>query len=59
MASVGSTNNVKWQGLAQDVTIEQYHTEQSISRNMKYMFQKLSEKRDGSVNLVLLKLALP
>ncbi|XP_053377619.1 DNA polymerase alpha subunit B-like isoform X1 [Mercenaria mercenaria] len=46
MVSVGSTNNVKWHGSGQGVTIEDYSTEQSISKNMKYMFQKLSEKRD-------------
>jgi hypothetical protein len=47
MVSVGKTNNIKWQGSGHSVVIEDYNTEQSISKDMKYMFQKLSEKRDG------------
>ena len=47
MVNFGSTQNVKWEGSGQDVRIEYYSPEHAMTKNFKYMFQKLSEKFRG------------
>jgi len=53
VASIGSTSNVQWHGSAQEVTIETY-TKQNISKDFKYMFQKMSDKKDGKVFFIII-----
>ena len=47
MVNFGTTQNVKWEGSGQDVRIEHYNPEHAMTKNFKYMFQKLSEKFRG------------
>lgn len=54
MASLGNASNVQWHGSGQEVIIEPYSSEQIISKDLKYMFQKMSEKRDGKFSAVLM-----
>lgn len=44
VASLGVTDNTKWQGQGQACSIQLYDEEAKLTSNFKYMFQKLAEK---------------
>ncbi|XP_052768744.1 DNA polymerase alpha subunit B-like [Mya arenaria] len=46
VASLSDTDGTAWHGSGKEVTIETYAPEQNVTRNFKYMFQKMSDKRD-------------
>jgi len=50
VASHGNIKAASWNGSAQNVTVENYAPEQEITRNFKYMFQKMADKRDGKTH---------
>ena len=49
VASLGVTDNTKWQGQGQACSIQLYDEEAKLTSNFKYMFQKLAEKAHGKL----------
>ncbi|XP_052274858.1 DNA polymerase alpha subunit B-like isoform X2 [Dreissena polymorpha] len=52
VASEGNTNDFAWHGSGKEVKIESFIPEQTVSRKFKYMFQKMSDKRDVLNDLI-------